>query len=178
MNKTFSLDISAIRERARQHMRDGAVTDGYKADRETVIQILNEALATELLCVMRYKSHYHMATGLQAHVAAAEFLEHANQEQDHSDQIAERIVQLGGEPDYNPKGLSSRSHSEFGAAQDLREMLTDNLVAERIAIETYTEIIRFLGDDDPTTRRTMESVLAVEEEHAQDMLELLENLPS
>jgi bacterioferritin len=154
-------------------MEKGAVTEGYRADRETVIRILNEALATEIVCVLRYKRHYYMASGIHAQAVAQEFLEHANEEQGHADQIAERIVQLDGEPNFSPDGLSSRSHSEYVEGTTLLDMLKEDLVAERIAIESYGEIVRYLGADDPTTRRLMESILAVEEEHADDLLNLL-----
>jgi len=173
--KPFLSDIRKIRERARKNMRDGAVTEGYRADRETVIKILNEALATEIVCVLRYKHHFYMADGLNAETAAQEFLEHAQQEQQHADQIAERITQLGGKPNFSPEGLLTRSHSEYVEGDSLKEMIEEDLVAERIAIDSYREIIQYLGDDDPTTRRIMEEILAVEEEHADDMASLLED---
>jgi bacterioferritin len=159
-------------------MQKGAVTESYRADRETVIRILNEALATEIVCVLRYKRHYYMASGIHAQAVAQEFLEHANEEQGHADQIAERIVQLDGEPNFSPDGLASRSHSEYVEGTTLLDMLKEDLVAERIAIESYSEIVRYLGTDDPTTRRLMESILAVEEEHADDLKTLLETLSS
>lgn len=171
---SFFTDVKTLRDRARKHMERGAVTEGYGADRKTVIKILNEALATELICVLRYKRHYYMAEGIDAETAAAEFLEHATQEQEHADQIADRITQLGGEPNFSPEGLASRSHSEYVEGNNLREMIQEDLVAERIAIDSYSEMIRYLGDDDPTTRRMLESILAVEEEHADDMASLLE----
>lgn len=174
--QAFLTDIKTLRERAREHMRDGAVTPGYSADREKVLQLLNEALATEITCVLRYKSHYYMAAGLSSRSAAEEFLEHANQEQEHADQIAERITQLDGKPDFNPETLTARSHAEFVEGDDLIDMIKENLVAERIAIDSYREIIRFIGDDDPTTRVMLEGILATEEEHADDMNDLLENL--
>jgi bacterioferritin len=157
-------------------MEKGAVTEGYRADREAVIRILNEALATEIVCVLRYKRHYFMAAGIHAQAVAQEFLEHANEEQEHADQIAKRIVELGGEPNFSPDGLASRSHSEYVEGTTLVEMLREDLVAERVAIESYSEIVRYLGGDDPTTRRLMESILAVEEEHADDLKTLLETL--
>jgi len=172
--KPFLSDIQELRRRARQHIEKGAVTEGYRADRETVIRILNEALATEIVCVLRYKRHYFMAAGIHAQAVAQEFLEHANEEQQHADQIAERITQLDGEPNFSPEGLASRSHSEYVEGTTLIEMLKEDLVAERIAIESYGEIVRYLGNDDPTTRRMMESILAVEEEHADDLKTLLE----
>lgn len=170
----FLSDIKAIRKRARANMENGAVTGGYAADRETVINILNEALATEIVCVLRYKHHYYMAHGQSAEVAAQEFLEHAQQEQGHADQLAERITQLGGAPNLSPEGLLTRSHSEYVEGETLKEMIEEDLVAERIAIDSYREIIQYLGDKDPTTRRMMEDILAVEEEHADDMAGLLE----
>ncbi|MDL0431480.1 ferritin-like domain-containing protein [Marinobacter sp. TBZ242] len=171
----FLSDIKKIRERARQNMRDGAITEGYKADRETVIRILNEALATEIVCVLRYKHHYYAANGLNAEAVAQEFLEHAQQEQDHADQIAGRIAQLGGNPNFSPDSLSTRAHSEYIEGNTLKEMIEEDLVAERIAIDSYREIIQYLGDDDPTTRRMLEEILAVEEEHADDMAGLLQD---
>lgn len=174
-DKPFFTDIKTIRERARKHMQQGAVTEGYKADRETVITILNEALATELVCVLRYKRHYYMADGIDSETAATEFLEHAQQEQDHADQIAQRITQLGGEPNFSPEGLATRSHSEYVEGGNLKEMIQEDLVAERVAIDTYREIITYLGDNDPTTRNMLEGILAVEEEHADDMASLLES---
>lgn len=174
--KPFVSDIKAIRERAREHIRKGAVTEGYRADRGTVIKILNEALATELVCVLRYKYHYYMASGIHSKGVAAEFLEHANEEQAHADQIAQRITQLDGKPNLSPEGLLSRSHSEYVEGHDVVEMIEEDLVAERIAIDSYREIIQYLGNDDPTTRRMMEEILAKEEEHAEDLGTLLEQL--
>jgi bacterioferritin len=170
---SFVLDVMEIRRRARAHMDDGAVTSKYAADRETVIRILNEALATEIVCTLRYKRHYYMAQGLSSKSIAAEFREHAKEEQEHADRIAERITQLDGEPDFNPAGLLTRSHSEYVEGETLVEMIKENLVAERIAIDTYGEIVRYLGNDDPTTRTMFESILATEEEHAEDMQNLL-----
>jgi bacterioferritin len=152
------------------------VTEAYGADRERVISVLNEALATELVCVLRYKRHYFMADGINAAPIAAEFLQHASEEQGHADQIAERIVQLQGEPDFNPDTLSKRSHAEYIAGEDLVGMITEDLVAERIAIASYSEIIQWLGDSDITTRRLLESILAVEEEHADDLLTFLKQM--
>ncbi|MDX1519244.1 MAG: ferritin-like domain-containing protein [Gammaproteobacteria bacterium] len=171
----FFTDIKSLRDRARKHMKDGAVTQGYTADRDTVIKILNEALATELVCVLRYKRHYYMASGIAAEAVAAEFLEHANEEQSHADQIALRITQLGGEPDFSPQGLASRSHAEYVEGESLRDMIEEDLVAERIAIDSYREMINFLDTRDPTTRRMLEEILAVEEEHADDMAGLLQS---
>jgi bacterioferritin len=174
--KEFLSDIVEIRNRARQHIEEGAVTDGYKADRGTVLKILNDALATEIVCVLRYKRHYYMASGIHASVAADEFLEHATQEQEHADRIAERITQLGGEPDFQPQRLAERSHSEYVEGRDLLDMIREDLVAERIAIDSYREIIDYLGDNDSTTRRMIEEILAVEEEHADDMKRLIDQL--
>jgi bacterioferritin len=174
--KKFLSDIQTIRRRAREHIREGAVTSGYAADRKTVLKILNEALATEIVCVLRYKRHYFMASGINAKSVAAEFLEHANEEQGHADLIAMRIVQLGGAPNLSPEGLATRSHSEYMEGENLVDMIQEDLVAERIAIDTYREIIQYLGNDDPTTRRMMEGILASEEEHAEDLSSLLEEL--
>ena len=154
----------------------GAVTSAYKADRKKVISILNEVLATEIVCVLRYKRHYYMASGIHAQAVADEFLEHANEEQTHADIVAERIVQLGGEPDFNPEGLATKSHSQYVEGKSLLDMVREDLVAERIAVESYSEIIRYLGDDDPTTRIAMEAIMSKEEEHADDMKTLLERL--
>ncbi|MFJ4143370.1 bacterioferritin [Pseudomonas sp. NPDC089734] len=169
-------DVSSLRERARHNVENGAVTEGYNADRETILRLLNESLATELVCVLRYKRHYYMATGLKAHVAAAEFLEHAQQEADHADKLAERIVQLGGEPEFNPDTLSKNSHAQYIAGKTLKEMVYEDLVAERIAIDSYREIIQYVGESDPTTRRLFEDILAQEEEHADDMADILNDL--
>jgi len=172
----FLSDIQELRRRARQHMDQGAVTEGYKADRPTVVKILNEALATEIVCVLRYKFHYYMASGIDSQAVKEEFLEHATEEQQHADMISERITQLDGKPNYNPEGLASRSHSEYKEGTTLVDMIREDLVAERVAIESYSEIIRYLGDDDPTTRRLMEQILAAEEQHADDMKTLLETI--
>ena len=174
--KPFLTDIKTLRERARRHIENGAVTEGYTADRETVVKLLNEALATEIVCVLRYRRHYFMATGINAESVAAEFLQHANEEQGHADQIAGRIVQLGGEPNFNPEGLLSRSHAEYVEGESLIDMIKEDLVAERIAIDSYRELITYFGDDDPTSRRMMEEILAVEEEHADDLVSLLEKM--
>ncbi len=174
MAKDFVSDIKKLRNRARKHIEDGAVTAGYRADRKTVVKLLNEALATEIVCVLRYRRHHFMAAGLNAQSVAAEFLLHANEEQGHADLIAARIVQLGGEPDFSPEGLSKRSHAEYVAGENLIEMIREDLVAERIAIDSYGEMIRYLGSDDPTTRRMLEGILAMEEEHADDLVSLLE----
>jgi len=172
----FVSDVEEIRRRARQHMDRGAVTEGYRADRETVIRLLNEALATEIVCVLRYKYHYFMAGGINSQSVKQEFLEHANEEQQHADMIAERITQLDGKPNYDPEGLATRSHSEYREGVSLVEMIREDLVAERIAIESYGDMIRFLANDDPTSRRLMETILATEEQHADDMKTLLETI--
>ena len=170
----FLSDIKELRRRAREHMDKGAVTETYKGDVKRTVDILNQALATELVCVLRYKRHYYMARGINKDAVANEFLAHANEEQGHADRIADRITQLGGAPDFSPQGLATRSHSEYVEGKDLTDMIRENLVAERIAIESYTEIIRYFGSNDPTSRRLMEEILAVEEEHANDMSDLLE----
>ena len=175
-NQPFLTDIKTLRERARQHIENGAVTAGYTADRETAVRILNEALATEIVCVLRYKRHHYMASGIHAESVAAEFLEHANEEQGHADSIAQRIVQLKGEPNFNPEGLLSRSHAEYVEGDTLTDMIKEDLVAERIAIDSYREMINYFGTDDPTSRRLMEEILAVEEEHADDLVNLLETM--
>ena len=166
--------VNDLRKRARQHTERGAVTEGYKADRAVVLRLLNEALATELICVLRYKRHHYMAKGIHAASVAAEFLEHAGEEQGHADQLAERIVQLGGEPDFSPAALANHSHSEYVEGRDLADMIQEDLIAERIAIDSYGEMIRYIGNNDPTTCRLLESILAVEEEHAEDLITLLE----
>jgi len=176
MADRFISNLSEIRRRARQHLLEGAVTPGYHADRVKVVAMLNEALATELVCVLRYKQHYFVARGIQAEPTAQESLEHAAEEQQHADQIAQRITQLGGEPDFNPAGLSHRSASEYVEGKTLVQMIEDNLVAERIAIDTYHEAIRFVQENDPTTRRLLEEILAKEEEHATELADLLATL--
>jgi bacterioferritin len=175
-DKPFLTDIKTLRERARQHIQNGAVTEGYTADRETVVKLLNEALATEIVCVLRYKRHYFMASGINAESVATEFLEHANEEQGHADSIAQRIVQLKGEPNFNPEGLLSRSHAEYVEGTTLVDMIKEDLVAERIAIDCYREMITYFGSDDPTSSLLMEEILAVEEEHADDLVNLLETM--
>jgi bacterioferritin len=174
--KSFLTDIQAIRQRARSHLMDGAITPAYKADREKVIAVLNEALATEIICVLRYTAHYYLASGIHANAVKAEFLEHAADEQGHANKIAERITQLNGEPNFSPEGLMTRSHSEFIQGETLVDMIKEDLVAERIAVDTYREIVQFLGNDDPTSRAMMEEILASEEEHAEDLKTMLENL--
>ncbi len=172
----FLTDVQTLRKRAREHIEQGAVTQGYTADRETVLKLLNEALATELICVLRYRRHYFMASGLEAQSVAAEFLQHANEEQGHADQIAARIVQLGGEPNFSPDGLSTRSHAEYVEGTDLIDMIKEDLVAERIAIDSYREMVAYCGNEDPTTRRLLEEILGVEEEHAEDLVSMLQRL--
>jgi bacterioferritin len=171
--KPFLTDVKTLRERARQHIENGAVTEGYKSDRETAVKILNEALATEIVCVLRYKRHYFMASGINYESVAAEFLQHANEEQGHADLIAERIVQLQGEPNFSPEGLLARSHAEYVEGTTLIDMIKEDLVAERIAIDSYREMINYFGNDDPTSRRLLEGILAMEEEHADDLVNLL-----
>ncbi len=173
-DKPFLTDIKTLRERARKHIEQGAVTQSYHGDRETILRLLNEALATELVCVLRYKRHHYMATGLHAEGAAAEFLQHAVEEQGHADELAARIVQLGGQPNFNPDGLTSRSHAEYVEGENLRDMIKEDLIAERIAIDSYREMINYIGQDDSTTRRMLEGILAVEEEHADDLQSMLE----
>ncbi len=170
----FTVDIAKIRDNARKQMQQGAVTQGYGMDRDNVIEMLNAALATELICVLRYKQHYYMCEGMNAQAVANEFLEHAQQEEGHADQLAERIAQLGGAPDMNPATMAERSHAEYTPASTIRAMIEENLVAERIAIDSYREMIKYLGNGDTTTRRMLEDILAVEEEHADDLASLLE----
>lgn len=179
MNESLKpLDVQALRKSARQHLEEGAVTAGYSADRTEVIAMLNDALATELVCVLRYRRHHFMASGIHSHATAAEFLVHSNEEQGHADQLAERIVQLGGEPDFSPDSLSKRSHAEYVEGATLTQMIRENLVAERIAIDSYRHAIESVGNDDPTTRRLLESILAVEEEHADELADLLTQVPA
>jgi len=175
--RPFLSDVTELRRRAREHIEKGAVTEGYRGDPVAVIELLNQALATEIVCVLRYKRHYFMASGIHAQAVAAEFQEHAGQEQQHADMIGSRITQLGGEPDLNPQGLAMRSHSEYVEGTTLLDMIQEDLVAERVAIESYTEMIRYVGDNDPTTRRMLEEILAMEEEHAEDLKTMIESLP-
>ena len=171
-------DVQTLRSRARKHLEEGAVTAGYTADRDTVVKLLNDALATELVCVLRYRRHHFMARGIHSQAVAAEFLEHSNEEQGHADQIAERIVQLGGEPNFSPDGLTARSHAEYVEGKTLDAMIREDLIAERIAIESYREMITYLADHDPTTQRMLKEILAIEEEHAEDLASLLTGLPA
>ncbi len=177
MREPFRADMELIRRRAREKMDQGAVTSAYLADVDQVVAVLNEVLATEIVCTLRYKNHYFMARGVHGDSVAEEFLEHAREEEQHADQVAKRITQLGGVPNLNPEGLATRSHAEYRETTDLDEMIREDLAAERVAIATYSEIIRWLGDDDPTTRRMMEEILAKEEEHADDLSNLLEPAP-
>lgn len=176
-DRPFVTDIKALRERARRHIQEGAVTETYGGNAETACKVLNEALATEIVCVLRYKRHYFMAKGIHAGAVKGEFLEHAADEQRHADRIAERIVQLGGAPNFSPEGLLSRSHSEYVEGTTLLDMITEDLVAERIAIDSYREIAAYFAPFDTTTRRMIEEIQASEEEHADDLAELIEGLP-
>src|SRR5439155_25790418 len=169
----FLTDVQTLRDRARKTIDEGPITSAYGADKDRVVEVLNEALATEIVCYLRYKRHYFTARGIHSQAVAGEFLQHATEELGHADQIAMRITQLQGEPNFNPDGLSARSHAEYVEGGALREMIEEDLVAERVAIESYSEIIRWLGDKDVTTRRMFEDILAVEEEHADDLLNLL-----
>lgn len=171
--KPILTDVRKLRETARRHIEEGAVTESYGADKEKVLQLLNEALATELVCTLRYRHDHFMARGIDSRAAAGEFLEHANEELGHADRIAERIVQLGGEPRFDPDTLVARSHSEYRTGRTVQDAIRENLIAERIAIDSYREIVQFIGDSDPTTRRLMEEILATEEEHADDLADLL-----
>lgn len=175
--KPFLTDVKTLRERARQHIQEGAVTPGYGGDTKTAIKLLNDALATEIVCVLRYKLHYFVARGIHSGPVAGEFLEHANDEQAHADRIAERIVQLGGDPDLSPKGLLSRSHTEYVETDDLAQMIKENLVAERIAIDSYRELVDYFASFDSTSRKMLEEILAQEEDHADDLADLLHRLP-
>ena len=176
--KPHMTDVKTLRAQAREHVDEGAVTAGYSADRTEVLKLLNDSLATEIICVLRYRRHYFMARGIHSQSVAAEFLTHSNEEQAHADLIAERIVQLGGEPDFAPDGLSRRSHAEYVAGDSLVDMIKEDLVAERIAIDSYRGFIQYLGNQDPTTRRMLEGILAMEEEHADDLSDLLQGLPA
>ncbi len=173
---TFVIDVKAIRDRARKHIEEGAVTESYQGDRETVIKLLNDALATEIVCVLRYKRHYYMAKGIHAESVAAEFQEHAAEEQGHADRLAERITQLNGEPNFNPQGLMARSHSQYVEGKTLMDMIREDLIAERIAVDSYREIVQYVGEKDPTTRRMLEEILANEEEHADDLANLVTSM--
>jgi len=176
MTGTFVSDIESLRRKAREHIDQGPITSAYGADRERVISVLNEALATEIVCWLRYQRHCHTASGIHAAAVAAEFQQHATDELGHADRLAIRIVQLQGAPNFDPAGLTERSHAQYDASPDIASMLREDLVAERVAIASYSEIVRWLGDADPTTRRLFEDLLAVEEEHADDLLNLMAGL--
>lgn len=171
--KTVLTNVKSLRIQARKNIENGAVTVGYQADRKTVLKLLNEALATEIVCVLRYRRHHFMARGINAKNIADEFLVHSNEEQGHADQLATRIVQLGGEPDFSPDSLTKRSHAEYIAGESLVDMIRENLVAERIAIDSYREFIQYLGDQDSTTSQILKSILAVEEQHADELADLI-----
>ena len=173
-SQPFFSDVKTLRERARQHMMDGAVTESYNGNTDVACKVLNAALATEIVCVLRYKRHYFMAKGIHSGHVKAEFLQHAAEEQQHADRIAERIVQLGGEPDFSPKDMLSRSHSEYVEGNSLRDMIEEDLIAERVAIDSYREIAAYFAPFDTTTRQMIEEIQAVEEEHADDLAELLD----
>lgn len=172
---SFVMDVQGIRDRARKQIEDGAMTAGYKAKPEVVLRLLNEALATELVCTMRYRRHYFMAKGINSDSVKSEFLEHAQEEQQHADSLAERIVQLGGEPNFSPEGILDRSHSQYAEGTTLEDMIKEDLIAERIAIDSYRAMIDYIGGDDPTTRRLFEDITAKEEEHAEELASLLSN---
>jgi bacterioferritin len=177
INQSTMTDVQTLRQRARHNFEEGAVTAGYLADRDTVLKLLNDSLATEIVCVLRYRRHHFMARGIHSQATSEEFLAHSIEEQGHADQLAERIVQLGGEPDFSPETLLSRSHAEYVEGATLSDMIEEDLVAERIAIDSYREFIQYLGNQDPTTTRLLESILAVEEEHADDLADLLQAIP-
>ena len=172
-SKPFLTDVKILRARARKHLESGDVSETYKGDVQRTIEILQSVLATEIVCVLRYTMHSIAATGISSEGVKAEFAEHAKEEQEHMNQVAERINQLGGKPNFNPEGLLSRSASQYGEAGDLVEMIRENLIAERIAVDHYRELIRYFGNDDPGTRAMLEGILLVEEEHANDMHDLL-----
>lgn len=175
----FVIDMESIRRRAREHLDQGAVTEAYKGARETIMKLLNDALATELVCVLRYKRHHFMSAslgGIAGFAVTQELAQHAAEEQAHADRLAQRIVQLGGEPNFDPKGLATRSHAEYVSGSNLEEMLREDLIAERIAIDTYAEVIRYIGDKDATTRRLLEGILEQEEEHADELRDFLSRL--
>lgn len=174
---SFLIDIQALRERARQHIDEGSAAAGHSADTEIVLKLLNDSLATEIVCLMRYRRHHFMARSIDSHSAAQEFLDHSNQEEGHADEIAQRIVQLGGAPDFVPVGLARRSHVEYVEGDSLESMIIEDLLAERVVIDSYREIIGYLGDQDPTTRRMMEGILATEEDHVDELAELLVAIP-
>lgn len=172
MKSKFVIDIQSIRQQAKNNLKKGAITENYKLDLKTIHNMLNDALATEMICTLRYKQHYFKATEIGATIAAQEFLEHSNQEQQHADTIAERIIQLGGQPNFNPSEFASRAHASYMNCETIQEMVKENLIAERIAIDIYREMIIFIADNDSTTRKMLEDILATEEEHADDLLDL------
>jgi len=174
--RPFLTDVQELRRRARAHIEAGAITDSYRADRQVVIDLLNQALATELVCILRYKRHYFMASGINSEAVAKEFAQHAKEEQGHADEIAERITELDGEPDFDPQGLAMRSHAEYAPGTSLIDMIKEDLIAERVAIDSYTDMIRYIADNDITTRRMLETILAVEEEHADDLASFLADM--
>jgi bacterioferritin len=167
------MDVSELRKRARHHILHGAVTDTYEGDLKRSIQLLQEALATEIVCMLRYRSHYYLADGIQAPSVAPEFLEHADEELDHAHRLSERIKQLGGEPNWSPHGITERSHAEFTGGDTLVALIREDLIAERIAIDSYRAMVQYFGNSDPTSRRLLERILAKEEEHAQELQDLL-----
>lgn len=169
---TFVASVKKIREDARKHIESGAITKNYNAAKGTLLILLNNALATETICALRYKKHYYTASKLGASVAAKEFLEHAQQESEHADALAKRIVQLGGDPDLNPESILGRAHADYVDCDNLKDMIKENLIAERIAVDSYRELIKYIGNSDPTTRCVLEQILAVEEEHADDLLDV------
>jgi len=177
-NDAALTDVATLRKQAREHIDRGAVTAGYDADRKEVIRMLNDSLATEIICVLRYRRHHFMARGIHSQSVGQEFLAHSNEEQAHADLIAERIVQLGGEPDFQPATLVARSHAEYVEGKTLRDMIREDLIAERIAIDSYRDFVGYLGGNDPTTRRMLEGILAMEEEHADDLADLLQGFPA
>lgn len=177
MEDNVLTDVATLRVRARRHIEGGAVTAGYTADRVEVLKLLNEALATEIVCVLRYRRHHFMARGIDAKSTADEFLVHSNEELAHADRLAGRIVQLGGEPDFAPDTLTRRSHAEYVAGNSLVDMIREDLVAERIAIDSYREVIGFLGEHDSTTSQMLKEILALEEQHADELGDLLQGLP-
>lgn len=170
------VNLEEIRARARKQIEDGPITDNYDLDRDRVIAILNAALATEIVCVLRYRYHYYVSSGIHSAAVAQEFLQHSNEEQQHADMLAERITQLGGNPEMNPAVITHVSHSEYKEGESLADMIREDLVAERIAIETYREMVSFFGEKDPTSRRLIEEILAKEEEHADEFAKLLSKI--
>ncbi len=177
MNKLFFTDVQSLRSNARKHIDQGAITVGYAANKTEVLKLLNDALATEIVCVLRYRRHHFMARGIRSNTIAKDFLEHSIEEQAHADLIAARIIQLGGEPDFSPNSLSTRSHAEYIEGDSLIDMIKENLIAERIAIDSYKEMITYIGEDDSTTSDLLKHILATEEEHADELADLLADVP-